>query len=177
MSGPDEFVDVETSFAQVADEMFAPGTVHGTLQLIVNLAARAVDGCDAAGILVIGDGGASTAAASAEVVMALDQLQIDAGEGPCLQASRQAATVYAEDLLDDPRWPAFGPRAAAAGIRSVIAFSLPADRRSARRSDLPGDQRGAKGWRPGVQPPAPRRLSALNLYARLPRAFGVTDRA
>src|SRR4029078_9653539 len=55
---------------------------------------------------------------------------------------------YAEDLIDDERWPSFGPSSVAAGIRSVLAYSLSA-----------------------------ARPSALNLYAQLPAAFGVTDRA
>ena len=46
------------------------------------------------------------------------------------------------------RWPHFAPLAVNAGIRSVLAYSLSA-----------------------------RQPSALNLYARLPAAFGATDRA
>jgi hypothetical protein len=132
----------------VAVQLFAPGTVQETLQQIVNLAERAVDGCVAAGVIVVRGGRASTAAASADIVTEIDRLQIEANEGPCLDASAKGVTFYAQDLVDDRRWPTFGPRAIAAGIRSVIAFPL-----------------------------SPRRLSALNLYARLPLAFGATDRA
>ncbi|MGK2950718.1 MAG: ANTAR domain-containing protein, partial [Acidimicrobiales bacterium] len=55
---------------------------------------------------------------------------------------------YAVDLDDDPRWPRFGAAATQRGIRSAVAFRL---------SDRP--------------------VSALNLYARYPAAFGATDRA
>ena len=139
---------LETSFSAVAEVLFEAGSVEGTLQKIVKLAERAVSGCEAAGIFVIDDGAVSTIAASSDLVMRVDQLQIDADEGPCLDASRRDATFYADDLLDEARWPAFGPLAVEAGIRSVLAYSLSA-----------------------------RRPSALNLYSGLPTAFGVIDRA
>ena len=139
---------MERSFSDVAIALFAAGNVQGTLQRIVDLAARAVDGCEAAGILVISSGTVTTAAASSPLVLVIDQLQIDADEGPCLDASTHGSTFYAHDLIDDERWPAFAPAAVTAGIRSVLAYSLSVER-----------------------------PSALNLYARLPAAFGATDRA
>src|SRR5687768_8641578 len=49
----DEFLDLESSLSEVAVELFGAGTVPGTLQRIVDLAATTVDGCDAAGIMVV----------------------------------------------------------------------------------------------------------------------------
>lgn len=135
-------------WSQLASALFAPGTVQGTLQEIVDLAVVAVEGCDAAGIFVVENEKVVTTASSDPVVVALDGMQFEAGEGPCLDAVYEAGTFYAEDLADDPRWPRFGPMATTAGIRSVFAVRLSAD-----------------------QP------SALNLYAHLPRAFGAIDRA
>jgi hypothetical protein len=81
-------------------------------------------------------------------VIELDRLQTAFGEGPCLDVASAGGTLYALDLADDARWPRFGPPATAAGIRSVLALEL-----SSRRS------------------------SVLNLYGRLPAAFGAVDRA
>ena len=148
MPEPDQFLDLERNVSQVAVALFAAGTVQGTLQRIVDLAELAVDGCEAAGIFLDDHGKVVTAAASSALVEIVDRLQVDAGEGPCLDASRSNSTVYAADLIDDERWPTFAPSAVAAGIRTVLAYSLSADR------------------------PA-----ALNLYARLPAAFGATGRA
>jgi hypothetical protein len=145
---PDGFLDLESNFSDVAIALFAVGTVQATLQRIVDLAESAVDGCEAAGILVVSDNTVTTAAASSPLVVVIDQLQIDADEGPCLDASRQGSTFYADDLIDDQRWPIFAPAAVRVGVRSVLAFSLSTDR-----------------------------PSALNLYARLPAAFGAIDRA
>lgn len=147
MRDSDEFLDLENNFSQVAEALFAAGTVSGTLQRIVDLAVNAVDGCEAAGILLV-DETVTTAAASSPLVIVVDQLQIDAAEGPCLDASTLGSTFYAADLIDDERWQVFAPAAVAAGIRSVLACPL--------------SSQGS---------------GALNLYATLPAAFGATDRA
>jgi small nuclear ribonucleoprotein (snRNP)-like protein len=145
---PGEFLDLESDFSQVAIELFGSGTVEGTLQRIVDVAQRTVEGCDAAGIFVVDGGRATTAAASDALAVEVDELQIAADEGPCLDAAVGGATFYAADLVDEPRWRTFAPAGVEAGVRSVLAYSLSATR-----------------------------LSALNLYARLPAAFGATDRA
>lgn len=148
MVAPDPLLELESNLAQVAISLFAPGTVDGTLQKIVDLAELAVDGCEAAGILLSDSGTMTTAAASSALVVDLDQMQIDANEGPCLAAAIEGTTFYAHDLIDDSRWPTFAAAATAAGIRTVLAYPLSVER-----------------------------PSALNLYARLPAAFGATDRA
>lgn len=140
--------DLERDVAQVASALFASGTLTGTLQEIVDLTERAIDGCDAAGVLLIEDGQTSIAAASNSGAVALSHLQAEIGEGPCLDAAGQALIFYADDLLDDERWPTFGPAAAASGVRSLLAYCLSRER-----------------------------LFVLYLYARLPAAFGVNDRA
>lgn len=145
---PETLLELESDLAQVAVALFAPGTVDGTLQEIVELAELAVDGCEAAGVLLSDSGTLTTAAASSPLVVEIDQMQIDAGEGPCLDAATQGTTVYAHDLIDDARWPTFAAAATAAGIRTVLAYPLSVERHS-----------------------------ALNLYARLPAAFGATARA
>lgn len=81
-------------------------------------------------------------------MVVLDAMQFEADEGPCLDAVSDGGVFYAEDLADDPPWSTFGPAATTAGIRSLIAHALSDDR-----------------------------PSALDLYARLPMAFGAIDRA
>jgi len=148
MSGTEPSVALDSSWSDLAQALFAPGTVQGTLQQIVDLAVRTVEGCDVAGIFVVENEEVVTTAFSDPLVVELDNMQSDNDQGPCLDAVRQRGTFYAEDLADDPRWPAFGPAATAAGVRSLIAFGLSA-----------------------------QRPSALNLYAHLPMAYGAMDRA
>ena len=132
----------------MARALFAPGSVTGSLQLTVELAVSTIDGCDAAGIFLVRNGQVITAASTEPIVVELDQLQFANNEGPCLDAIANGGSTYAADLADDARWPRFGPAAAHSGIRSALAFRL---------SDRP--------------------ISALNLYARVPTAFGATGRA
>ena len=148
VSDPTPLSALESDLGEVIVALFASRTVQQTLQHVVDLAEQAVDGCEAAGILRIEDGTVSTVAASSPLVVALDQLQIDSGEGPCVDAAKGGTTIYVHDLMDDRRWPTFGPLAVTAGMRTVLAYSM-------------------------TSAPA----SALNLYARLPSAFGPTDRA
>jgi len=148
VTGSDVTSELESNLAEVAVALFAPGTLEATLQHIVTLAVATVEGCDAAGVFLAENGQVTTAASSDPVVVVLDRLQLDSDEGPCLDAVAEEGTVYADDLATTQRWSQFAPAAVGAGIRSVLAFRLSA-----------------------------RRASALNLYARLPAAFGATDRA
>ena len=148
MASPDQLGDLEQALSEVALTLFAPGTVDGVLRRIVDQAAATVEGCDLAGLLLVKDGQVTTAAYSDPLVTELDALQVAFGEGPCLDVASTGVTIYALDLDDDPRWPRFGPAATAAGIRSALALEV-----------------------------STRRSSALNLYSRLPAAFGAVDRA
>ena len=149
MADPSEVDDLERTLAGLAEALFAPGSVEGTLEGIVTLAEDAVDGCDGASVLVVADDGtAMTLAATNDVVATIDQTQIDAGRGPCLDAATSGRTVYAHDLKDDHRWPELSAAASEANIRCVLALCLSAER-----------------------------IIALNLFAELPAAFGATDRA
>jgi GAF domain-containing protein len=148
MTDPERPADLDHSLAEVATTLFAPGTVQGTLQQIVDLAVMTVDGCEAAGIFLVENEQVTTMAFSDQVVVRLDGLQFETDEGPCLDAVSERQKFYARDLSDEPRWPRFGPAAVAIGYRSLLACPLS----------------------------SADRLSALNLYARLPDAFGPVDR-
>jgi len=148
MTGTGPTVDLERDFAEMARTIVGAGTLRGMLDQIVSLAVTAIDGCDAAGLFLADGERVTTVAASDPVVIELDHIQIETGEGPCLDAMENERAVYADDLAVGGRWPSFGRAAGEKGIRSTLAIRL---------SD--------------------RHRSALNCYARLPAAFGATDRA
>lgn len=137
------------AFSQTAKTLFAAGTTEETLAKVTSLALTTIEGCDLAGIFIVDGETVKTVAHSDPVVAAVDDLQRDTGEGPCLDAITHSVPCYGNDLSDDPRWPVFGPQAAATGLRSILAIPLATN---------------------GT-------LGALNLYARYPDAFGVLDRA
>jgi len=145
----DPTTELTDRLAETARALFSAGSVADTLQRVVDLAVETIDGCDFAGIFLLESGKVTTPVLTDPIVIEIDALQHRGGEGPCLDAVAHGGTVYADDLADDARWARFGTEATAAGVRSVLALSLPA--------------KGTQG--------------ALNLYARYPRAFGVIDRA
>jgi GAF domain-containing protein len=135
--------------AETARLLFSAGGVQDTLAQVVAVAVSTIDGCDHAGIFLVVGALVTTPVLTDGLVVELDELQRSIGEGPCLDAISQGLAFYAEDLAVDDRWARFGPEAAARGVRSLLAVPLLAD---------------------GT-------IGALNLYGRLPQAFGVADRA
>lgn len=145
----DQAAELTKSFAETAQILFSAGSVKDTMQALVDLAVRTIESCDFAGIFLLGEGGVTTPVQTDPIVTDIDRAQHESGEGPCLDAIAQESTFYADELVDDARWPSFAAAANAVGIRSVLALSL-----------------SAKSTR-----------GALNLYARYPQAFGAIDRA
>jgi GAF domain-containing protein len=141
--------ELAKSLSESAGALFSAGSVEETLQRIVDVAVDTIDGCDLAGVFLVVDERVTTPAASEPLVTALDALQFEADEGPCLDAVSEGTIFYATELEDDDRWPRFGPAAGATGVRSLLAYPLLIDGTAA----------------------------ALNLYARLPVAYGASDRA
>ncbi len=142
-------VELTANFSETARALFAAGSAANTLGQVVSSAVDTIDGCDFAGIFLLGGDQGASSVHTDPAAAAADALERDAGEGPCLDAVNEGGSVYAEDLAEDRRWPSFGPSASEAGIRSMVSIRLQGD----------------------------RTLGALNLYARLPRAFGLIDRA
>ncbi|MFF3645631.1 GAF and ANTAR domain-containing protein [Streptomyces sp. NPDC002564] len=115
--------------ASMARELLAQESVSATLERITSSAVELIDGCDAAGVLVLGNGRAETLAPTDRLVNDSDRLQEQLGEGPCLDAARAGHPVFRiADLDDEPgRWPSYAPQAHALGIGSVMGFLLYTD--------------------------------------------------
>lgn len=65
-----------------------------------------------------------TRAASGEPAVAVDRVQYDTGQGPCLDTLHQQRTVRLTDLSTERRWPAFTRRVRELGIGSMLAVQL-----------------------------------------------------
>lgn len=88
-------------------------------------------------------------AASDEPIVAIERLQIELGEGPCLHAYASGEQVVVVDLTTAGRFPSFGPKALELGLRGVFSFPM-----------QHGDDR----------------VGALNLYSRDRLEFAEEDR-
>jgi GAF domain-containing protein len=93
---------------------------------------------------VIGRSRVEPRASTSDLPRAVDLLQTELAEGPCLDAVWEQEVVGVDDLGNDDRWPRFAERAAALGVGSMLCFQL----------FVEGD-----------------RLGALNLYSRSAGAF------
>jgi GAF domain-containing protein len=141
--------ELSDDVAETAQVLISAGNVVDTLSSVVNLSVATIDGCDYAGVFLLEHDVVTTPAYTDPIVVEVDVLQHESKEGPCLDAIAHRMAFYAEDLTTEVRWPIFSQRAAAAGIRSVLALPLSLD----------------------------GQLGAVNLYAHLPIAFGVVARA
>lgn len=87
-------------------------------------------------------------AASDDVILGVEALQMELQEGPCLQAYRTGEHVAVRDLTQDTAFGRFSPAAARAGLGAVYSFPLRLD---------------------------DRRLGALELYAKEPLDLSEAD--
>ena len=120
---------------ELARSMQRGDDVEDSLRLVTSRAVDIIPGVDFASITVRrGDDHLETVAPTDEVILQVDQLQYRLHEGPCYDAATGEDILIADDLGTDPRWPAYGPRAAELGIRSQIGMELLND--SGRRAAL-----------------------------------------
>lgn len=129
--GADEQLDPELAvahrMAQVSQLLVGTEDVESTLTAVCRLAVEHIPGCEGAGVSLLGRGSLRSVGTTGETVTAMDQLQYEAGDGPCLYALHHRRVVEVVDLATDPRWPVLGPSAVrATGLHSVLAFSLSA---------------------------------------------------
>ena len=98
------------------------------VDLLTRLADRCVEALDteAAGIMLAApDGYLRVMASSSEAMRLLELFEIQAQEGPCLDAHRTGQVIVNQDLdAVDGRWPRFAPEALAAGFHAVHALPM-----------------------------------------------------
>jgi hypothetical protein len=121
-------VEVAEVMSEVAAALQSPMDLDETLQLITRSAADTIPGIIEASIsITTKDRRIETLAPTGPIVTRADHLQYELGEGPCLDAALDDPIVAVNDLATDPRWPDFGPKAAALGFGSQVAFQFRAE--------------------------------------------------
>lgn len=98
---------------------------HARMQLVVDEAAALFD-ADAAGLMLLDPSRRLQVTASVGHHSGLlELLQLEADEGPCVEAARTGDIVSVADITTDlDRWPAFSRAAEDAGYRSVHSIPL-----------------------------------------------------
>ncbi len=134
--------------ATMARDLLAQNSVEATLDRISACAVDIVEGCDAAGILVLRGNRVESLAPTEGLVVRSDRLQSRLREGPCFDAARRldGERVFRIKDFTEPeeRWPDFVSEARELGIGSMMGFLLYTEQEN---------------------------LGALNLYSRRPAVF------
>jgi len=114
--------------ASLARDLLAEHTLDDTLKQITSSAVDLVDGCDAAGILVLQGRRVMSLAPTDEMVAESDRLQERLQEGPCFDVARPESGEQVFRIVDftagDDRWPVYVPRAARLGVGSMMGLLL-----------------------------------------------------
>jgi GAF domain-containing protein len=124
--------DLDAAVRSLSRLLLAEETLEETLDRVASLACRTLPGCDAASVTMIHDGRPSTPVQTDEIATELDKAQYRSDHGPCLEAysvRQVVAAPIAKDNDSARRWPQFTMAAVDAGIRSVLAIPLVANRR------------------------------------------------
>ncbi|MFI5713041.1 GAF and ANTAR domain-containing protein [Kribbella sp. NPDC051620] len=121
-------LEIAAAMTEVAAAMTGPSDLDETLQVITRCTVDTIPGIVEASIsITTKDGRIETLAPTGPLVTRADHLQYELGEGPCLDAAVAEPVVAVDDLAADPRWPDFGPKAAALGFGSQVAFQFRAE--------------------------------------------------
>jgi hypothetical protein len=119
---------VAAQLTALGEQLFAAADLPGVTKRIVTIAGALMPAADVTSLTVLdGDGQFQTPAFTDELAVRLDQAQYQAGDGPCLEATRAEGTGLArcEDLSGpDAPWQAFATAASVLGVRSVVSVGL-----------------------------------------------------
>jgi GAF domain-containing protein len=117
--------DVVRSLVEMADTLVDD---YDIVDLLTGLTDRCVDllGVSAAGVMLASpEGSLGLVASSSEAMRLLELFELQAQEGPCLDAFRTGQAVAHENLqAGSGRWPAFSTAALRAGFQSALALPL-----------------------------------------------------
>ena len=94
------------------------------LEQILELTARSVTSSAAASVTVVGDDEYATAASSDPRADAVDAVQYELGEGPCIDTLQTGREHHLLDLASEERWPTFVERARDVGFDGVLSVPL-----------------------------------------------------
>ena len=117
--------DAMRSLAEMADTLVED---YDVVDLLTGLADRCVElfGVSAAGVMLASpEGRLGLVASSSEAMRLLELFELQAQEGPCLDAFRTGERVGHQDLeAESGRWPSFSAAAVREGFQSVSALPL-----------------------------------------------------
>jgi len=117
---------INNAFRQMSALIYAGADAGSIHQSLVDAACRLVEGCDRASMLVRTRDRFVTAASTDDIARRIDQIELELGEGPCVDAILDEAYQHDPDLTDaETPWPRFTARIVAeTPVRSAIGYRL-----------------------------------------------------
>jgi transcriptional regulator with GAF, ATPase, and Fis domain len=104
---------------------FAASDVHAAIERIVQT-THGLFSVDGAALMLLDDEMAlRNAAASDDRLQRLEELQLQHGDGPCIEAFEQKVLVGSNDLTSESRWGKFSSEASQAGFGALLASPIP----------------------------------------------------
>lgn len=111
---------LEQLAAELVDLHDVDDTLEGSLALATRMAP-----CDAASVSLRHTGAElETTVASDPVTERAHEVQLDLGEGPCVQAEWEDGVSVVPDATQTQRWPRWAPEAQRLGLSSLLAVRL-----------------------------------------------------
>ena len=130
---------------ELSERLLSADDVSQGLERLAIFTAGAVPAAVRCSVVLITEGEGPTLTASGSDGRAVDESQLETGEGPGLDAVRTRTMVITQNLLTDPRWPDLADCARAEDVHAVAAIPLDVQRSS---------------------------VGALNIYVRMPQGIG-----
>lgn len=149
--------DIGTAMAELATNFASHTELETTLNAVTAQAVRLIAEIDFADILLIDGDGHRSMAPTSPITVKLDTIQVELGQGPCLEAITSEPLVHSADFSTESRWPEFSAAALDHGIQSMMSFHL---------YTHPDRTRGGITGR-----------AALNLFSRNVGPFSLADQA
>lgn len=115
--------DVARRLADAAVEMVQQPDLEATLDSICSHAISST-GADACGIFVVEGGRVRMASTSEPALVKAEQVQIETGQGPCLETVWRSHTYQVPNMRYHARWPVWAAQLAELGWLSTLSVRL-----------------------------------------------------
>lgn len=154
-------------FRQLSALVYAGADAGSVHQALVDASVRLIDGCQRASLLLMADDHFETAASTDEMARRIDQIEIECGEGPCLDAILEEAYQHDADLASGSSpWPRFTARILAeTPVRSAIGYRLFLEGEKVGALNLFADEPGALTARSADQGAVLASFASVSLLA------------
>lgn len=127
MSSMEPTPELLASLRELAKLILSEETLETTLKRVADLSVRAIPSCDSAGLTLPQDGGFHTPVTSDDLAKVVDEVQYQAGEGPCLASVASGEVNKIDVMEEETRWPRFTRGTVAAGVASSLSVPMRVD--------------------------------------------------